>query len=307
MRLLIVGASGQVGASLGRIAASGGHTVLGSFVSRPPPLPSERTARLDKSRPETISPALERLRPEVVVDTGALHQVDYCETHEEEALRVNRDGTGALAKVARAIGARFLFVSTDFVFDGNTDRPYVETDRAEPLSVYGRSKLAGEAEALQNNPETIVVRPSVVYSWIPPAARIASISQKGVNFASWVIDELTAGRSLSIVNDQIASPTLSEDLARAILVLLERKESGVFHAAGSTPLSRFEFTLRLAQRLGLDDSKVHPIGTPELHQAAPRPANSSLDSSKLAQRTGCTLSALEPALELLWASWERSR
>lgn len=303
MRLLIVGASGQVGEAVRRAAAARGDVVLGGYVSRPPPLPPEQVARIDKADPTTIAAALDRLRPDWVVDTGALHNVDYCENHPAEAFATNRDGTGALAKATLGHGAGFLFVSTDFVFDGLGHPPYREEDEPRPLSVYGRSKLEGEMAVRAAGSSTIVVRPSVIYSWIPPGQRAQSVSQKPMNFGTWVIDQLTAGKELRIVEDQIASPTLSDDLAGAILGLLDRRAHGTFHTAGATALSRYEFTVQIARTLGLDVGRVTPIATASLNQVARRPLNSSLDSSKVGPASGHQMATLPEALAQLARSW----
>ena len=306
MRLLVVGASGQVGAAVGRLAEAAGHEVIGGFVSRPPDRPADRMVRIDKGEVDTIRPAIERIRPDGIVDTGALHNVDYCESHPGEAERVNRDGTAALAEAAARVDAAFLFVSTDFVFDGSGSPPYSETDPARPLSAYGRSKLEGEVLASRRHPRAIIVRPSVIYSWIAPEARKASISQKGVNFGSWVVDELAQGKAVSIVNDQIASPTLADDLAGGILALLQQEEHGLFHVAGATPLSRFDFTVQLARRLGLPVELVRPVSTTSLKQVAARPPNSSLDSSKLTRVTGYRTHPIDEALARFAATWRSS-
>ncbi len=306
MRLLVVGASGQVGGAVLRAAEARGDTTLGGFVSRPPALPESRTARIDKSDATTIGPGLDRLRPDWIVDTGALHNVDYCEGHPAEALAVNRDGTGELARAARERGAGFLFVSTDFVFDGGGHPPYREEDPARPLSTYGRSKLEGEAAAVAHHPDSIVVRPSVVYSWVPPSRRAASASQKPVNFGSWAIDQLRGGKEIRIVRDQVASPTLAEDLADALLGIIDHRARGIWHAAGATAIDRYTFTVRIAETLGFATHLVVPITTDSLHQVARRPPNSSLDSSRLAGASGHAMLDLPHAMGRLAEAWRTS-
>jgi dTDP-4-dehydrorhamnose reductase len=236
------------------------------------------------------------LRPDWIVDTGALHHVDYCEAHPEAAFRTNRDGTAALARAAQRRGIGYLFVSTDYVFDGGTSRPYLETDPARPVNVYGRSKLAGEEAVRSAGGRTIIVRPSVVYSWIPPAERTESASQKSVNFGTWAIDQMAAGKDLRIVDDQMASPTWNEDLARAILALIDREARGTFHATGSTATSRYAFTVALADALGFSSARIRPVSTATLGQAAERPRNSSLDSGRLRATTGFAMPSLHASL-----------
>ncbi len=303
MRVLVVGVAGQVGGAVARVAAASGHTVVGTYLSRAPPWSPERLARLDKSDPSTLEPALSALAPEVVVDTGALHHVDYCEAHPEEARRVNAEGTAALARACAARSVPMVFVSTDYVFDGTGRPPYREEDEAHPAGAYGASKREGEEGTLRASAAHLVVRPSVIFSWIPPAARLETGSRKGVNFATWALDELSAGRPLRIVHDQIGSPTLAEDLAGAILSLVEQRRSGLYHTAGATAINRYEFTVRLARRAGFDPGSVRPIATSELRQAARRPPDSSLDSSRLLRDTGYRTLDVDRALERLVDAW----
>jgi dTDP-4-dehydrorhamnose reductase len=299
MRLLVVGASGQVGLAVRRAAEHRGDMILGGFVSRPPDLPADRLARVDKSEVGTLASALERLRPEWVVDTGALHHVDYCESHPQEAFAVNREGTGAFASACRSRGVGYVFVSTDFVFDGNGNPPYREEDEARPLSVYARSKLEGEAAALAADPSALVVRPSVIYSWVPKDQRSQSASQKPLNFGTWAIDQLRAGQPLRIVDDQVASPTLADDLAGAILALIDHRARGIYHTAGGTALSRYAFTVQMAEALGLGTSGITPITTASLNQKARRPPNSSLDSTRVREASGHAMWTLPQALDRL--------
>ncbi len=241
-----------------------------------------------------------------MIDTAALHNVDYCERHPEEAFLVNRDGARHLAEAAREVGARFAFVSTDFVFDGAGHPPYTEEDPPHALSVYGESKLAGEASVLSAYPESAIARPSVVYSWVPPGSTGPSTSGKPLNFASWLIHEALQGHVLRIVQDQVASPTLAEDLAGALLALVGGKARGVFHAAGATAISRYDFARRLLETARIPFERVVPITTAELHQVAGRPLNSSLRSERIARETGHAMLGLDESLARFRAAMERS-
>jgi dTDP-4-dehydrorhamnose reductase len=285
MKVLVVGSAGQVGRSLVRKLAERGDTPIATFNSRRPSV-SGIVEPLDKTDAAAGRAVLERHRPDVVVDTGALHNVDYCELHPEEAFRVNRDGTRYLAEGARSVGARFVFVSTDFVFDGTKQGPYVESDPPVPASIYAESKLAGEAATIGASSENVVARPSVIYSWLDTRSRQESSSGKGTNFGTWLAEEVAHARPVRIIQDQVASPTLAEDLAGAILALVDHRAAGVFHTAGASARNRYEFSVELVRRIGLDPSLVHPVRTADLNQKAKRPANSSLASDQLARVTG---------------------
>lgn len=297
MRILVVGAAGQVGSRVLREAVRRGHEVVGTFNARRPLHPTYPVVALDKTDPETCRAVVRAHRPDVVVDTGALHNVDYCESHPDEAARVNTEGVRHLAEAAGAVGGRLVFVSTDYVFDGSVSRPYTESDPPRPQSVYGRTKLAGEQEALRAAPHNLVVRPSVIYSWLDSRERAESSSGKGTNFGTWLARELRQGREVRVVNDQTSSPTYAPDLAGAILALVERQAGGVYHAAGATAVDRYGFARRMAERLGCDAALVRPVSTADLHQKAPRPLNSALDSSKLAATTGYRTMELDKQLD----------
>jgi dTDP-4-dehydrorhamnose reductase len=297
MKVLVIGASGQVGRSLVERLSGRGDVVVATFNSRRPSGGASTVDRLDKSDLVSAREVLERHRPEVVIDTGAMHNVDYCESHRAEAFRVNAEGTRAIAEFSRAENARFVFVSTDFVFDGAQREPYRETDPTRPVSVYAESKLAGEEATTAASPENLVVRPSVIYSWLETRARQESSSGKGINFGTWLAEEVAHGRSVRIIEDQTASPTLADDLAGAILALVDHHVSGVVHTAGATAINRFEFSMALVRRIGLDPTLVRPVRTAELHQTAKRPANSSLSSDRLAQATGYRMLDLPAQLD----------
>lgn len=305
MRLVVVGAAGQVGRELVVQARTAGHDVLATYNARVPALDGVQLTQLDKTERLRVIEVVREYRADAVVDTGALHNVDYCEDHPDQAIRVNRDGTANLADAARLIGARFVFVSTDFVFDGAKHGPYVETDPTGPLSLYAESKLLGETAALTSSPLNLVVRPSVIYSWLDSRFRSASSSGKGVNFGTWLVEEVSHGRSVRIIDDQVASPTLAGDLAGAILALLAANATGTYHTAGSTAISRYRFSERLIRRLGLDPSLVHPVRTVDLNQKARRPANSSLDSGRVRSDAGHSMLTLDQATEQFVAAYRQ--
>ncbi len=303
MRLFVIGGGGQFGSALVGSAIGRGDTVTVGFLGRP--FPGVESVPADKTRPDVLRAALRRAKPDVVVDAGALHNVDYCEAHPEEAERVNSVGTRQVAETAAEIGARTVFISTDFVFGDGGHAPHDETDPPDPLGAYGRSKLEGERAVLAVDPNNLVVRPSVIYSWTPRAARSSSGSGKSMNFGTWLVEEVAAGRRVRIVTDQRASPTLASDLAGAVLALLDRSPGGTYHAAGATPASRFEFATRLVAGVGLDPRLVDPVATAQLGQKSRRPADSSLSSIKLARSAGYAMAALDHQIEE-FALWYRT-
>ena len=225
-------------------------------------------AQADLADADALRRAVLDARPDAVVHGGAMTNVDQCEREPDLAHRVNAVATGALAQAARESGARFLYVSTDYVFDGAKGR-YREEDATAPLSAYGRSKLAGEREALAGHPDACIARTSVVFG------------PHGKNFVTWVVDELRAGRPVRLAEDQRVSPTLAHDLARSILALLESRAAGVWHAAGADALTRLEMGEAIARAFSLDRSLVHRARLDDIRWVAPRPRDASLDITKL--------------------------
>jgi dTDP-4-dehydrorhamnose reductase len=298
MRILVVGAGGQVGSKVSHRASQKGHSVVGTFLTRRPS-DIEAEYQMDKTKRDQVQRVVSEAKPDVIVDTGALHNVDYCEEHPEEAFSVNRDGTEYLAAESKVCGARYIYVSTDYVFDGFA-APYSEESNTAPLSDSDLSKIQGEQNALYfNSQNAVVVRPSVIYSWVTDSKqKQSSSSGKPLNFAVWLVNQLIANKEVKIVDDQVGSPTLADDLAGAIIALCESKATGVFHTAGATPVNRYDFSVKIAQKLGLKESLIHPVKTSALVQKARRPLNSSLLSERIRNEVRYNMMALDNALEI---------
>lgn len=266
--LLVLGGSGLVGGKVAALA-SGAFKVIGTHRGVAPKIEGVKFVELHKERVEDGFALVRKLKPAVVVDTAALHNVDRCEEERDLAWQVNAGSTGSLARVATDVGARYLFVSTDFVFDGTKGR-YREQDVARPVNYYGETKLAGEHAVLAASGDHLVVRPSVVYGW----------DDTRLNFATWVLSSLREGKPVNVVTDWIGSPTFADGLAIGILRLLAVPDGGVYHLAGADAMSRYEFAVRLAKAFGLDPANVKPTKSADLKMKAPRPPDSSLSSAK---------------------------
>jgi dTDP-4-dehydrorhamnose reductase len=260
--MILVTGSGLLGEEVMK-ALRRDYEVAGTYNSRPKP----GTVRLDVTDREGTISTIEGLKPEAVVHTAAMTDVDYCEGHPAEALAANATGTKNVVDAARRAGSRLVYVSTDYVFDGARGM-YREDDPVNPLSVYALTKLLGEYY-VKDLPGFLIARTSVVYG------------NARQNFVSWVRDSLRQGREVSIVTDQYASPTLAVDCAEAISALLKGGASGVYHAAGGERISRYEFARKVAGFYGLGEGLIKPVATEALGQKARRPADSSLDVGKI--------------------------
>lgn len=206
------------------------------------------------------------LKPQYIVLTAAMTNVDGCETDRPGAWNANAVGPKNVALAARDIGAKLIYVSTDYVFDGERGM-YHEDDPTSPIDYYGESKLAGESFVQEILEDYAIVRTSVLYGWNPVR----------LNFVTWAVQELKSGNKINIVNDQYNSPTLSSNLAEMILSLMD--ETGIFHTAGSERINRYDFSLLIARAFKLDESLVIPITSDALIWKARRPKDSSLDVS----------------------------
>jgi len=293
-RLLIIGATGLVGSKLALLAKIHGFEAHCTQNARQASL--ERTYHLDiTNRDETLG-VVRDVQPKAIINTAALHNVDYCETHRAEAEKVNVEGVRNLAEAAQANGSRLTHLSTDYVFDGVSGH-YSEMDAPHPLHYYAQTKLDAE-KVVSRCDSYAIARPSVIYGWNPlEATGIPSSSGKTVNFAMFVIDKLRKKESVKAVRDQYSSPTFADNLAEAILNLARHPENGIFHTAGRSCLSRYEFAIKLAEILGYPSKLISPVSTGELKQLAERPKNSCLRVEKAESALGMKFMTVEEGIE----------
>jgi dTDP-4-dehydrorhamnose reductase len=231
----------------------------------------------------SVQRVLLTLKPRVVVNAAAYTDVDGCEANTELALQVNGEGVAHLAMISKEIGAKLVQLSTDYIFDGSKAAPYQEDDAPRPLSIYGESKLAGELNACFN-PDHLIVRTQWLYG------------HAGKNFVETMLKLAQERSELSVVDDQIGSPTWTRDLAQAIRSLIEKDCRGTYHAANAGFVSWNGFAQEIFRQAGLKIS-VSPMSTQQLGRPATRPLNSTLDCSKLAADTGLVLQPWQEALK----------
>ena len=257
MRIVVTGASGQLGSELVASAKRRGHDVIGTT-----------RADLDVSDRAATIARISELRPELVIHAAAWTAVDACESDRERAMRDNGEATRNVVDAAREVGARVMYVSTDYVFDGTKSTPYIETDKPNPASVYGESKLAGE-QAMRA--EDAIVR----ISWV--------CGFHGSNMVKTIMRLMATHPTLSFVDDQIGHPSFAEDVAEGMITLAERGVSGIWHLTNQGVVSWYEFAREVVRLCGGDPEMVQPIATSELTPPRPakRPANSVLDNAAM--------------------------
>lgn len=259
--ILVVGAKGMLGQDLLSLLGERGRGV---------DLPD-----IDITDMVSVQQVLTALKPKVVVNCAAYTDVDGCETNIETAMQVNGEGVAFLALITREIGAKLVQISTDYVFDGSKGSPYREDDLQQPLNIYGESKLAGELN-VDINPDNLLVRTQWLYGL------------QGKNFVETMLRLGQDKEELSVVDDQIGSPTWTMDLAQGIIALIDHDCRGTYHCANSGSTSWNGFAKAIFEESGMT-TQVLPMTTEQLNRLARRPLHSTLDCRKLAADTGCVL------------------
>ncbi len=229
------------------------------------------------------------IEPNVIVNCAAMTNVDQCEKDKSTAWNANAELVETLAKICRVMESRLITFSTDYIFDGQ-DGPYGETGLPNPLSYYGRTKLAGENLALSVLDNLTIIRSNVVYG---------SSSYGNVDFIRWVIEKLNNGSSIKIIEGQWCNPTYVHDLARSVSRAIINESNGTFNVAGTDYLNRYEIAVKIAARMGFDNELIAPIPPGSLKQLAKRPEKGGLITFKAENEFGIKFTGLEEGLEML--------
>jgi len=269
MKAMILGASGLLGKALMREWSGDEVVGLGS-------------RDVDIRNADKVREVVEEVRPDWIVLAAAYTNVDECETHPELAFAVNRDGPVNVARAAERTGAKLLFLSSDYVFDGKNTSPYETGDVRNPQSVYGRSKAEAEVRLLEVLPECCIARTS----WL--------FGTGGKCFPDTILKMAASRPSLDVVSDQRGCPTYSVDLSLAIVELCRNHASGIVHVTNAGECSWFEFAREIVKGAGLA-TEVRPVSSQQMARPAPRPAYSVLSSHSL-QQYGVTLPTWQDAL-----------
>lgn len=299
MRVLILGSTGQMARALL-------ETCPDAKSSQSVPFTVQALGRpdIDFCRPETVERALVDAKPDIVVNAAAYTAVDQAESEPETAFAINRDGAAGAAKAAGQIGARFLHLSTDFVFDGTKETPYAETDVPNPQSIYAQSKFAGEEAVVTANPEAVIVRLSWVYSpW-------------GSNFAKTMLRLAATREEIGVVADQHGRPSSAIELARALWGMMQSSIDKpmphlLYHLGPQGTASWADFAGRVmdaSKALGGPAAAIKRIRTTDYPTPAQRPARAVLDCSRFQTDWGITLpdwqESCDPVVARILASTE---
>lgn len=279
-RVLVIGAKGMLGRDLMEILRSSGRA--------DPPKGFEVVGwdidEIDIRQERDVSFKIERFRPDIVINLAAYTDVDGCETNREEAFRVNARGMRHIAIAAKSCGAKVVYLSTDYIFDGKKKEPYLESDPPHPLNVYGQTKLKGEQYLQEQVEDHLIIRTQWLYG------------RYGRNFVSSILRQAREKQTLTIVDDQIGSPTYTVDLSDAILALIQHNSRGIFHAANQDVCTWYAFGQAILRFSRAEGVTLIPISSKVLGRPAVRPSYSVLSTQKLEQETGLNLRHWSEAL-----------
>lgn len=280
--VLVTGANGQLGIELR--AASARYTSF-EFL-----FPGRNELAI------TDSPSLNKFflahKPDFCINCAAYTAVDKAESEKEKAFETNAYAAGELAKICAQNKTRFIHISTDYVFNGQSSVPYKEDDPTSPINIYGESKLKGEELCLKNNPDSIIIRTAWVYSVF------------GNNFVKTMLRLMKERENINVVSDQLGAPTYAADLAHAILDIIDKKQwvPGIYHYSNNGRISWYDFAIAIKEISGMR-CMVHPISSEQYPTAAKRPSFSLLNTEKIKRTFALEIpewrSSLEKCIRLL--------
>jgi dTDP-4-dehydrorhamnose reductase len=286
MRILITGISGMLGVDLCETLREE-YEVAGLDIKdfSSTSLPSPRVHKADITDRHGLKKLFRQLPPHSVIHTAAYTDVDGCEKNPDRAHRVNALGTRNIALICQEKNIPLVYVSTDFVFDGKKNCPYAELDEPRPLNVYGRSKLAGENYVRSLLERYFIVRTSWLYG------------RHGKNFVDTILKLAEEKEVLTVVGDQVGSPTYTKDLAQEMKKLVSSSSYGIYHITNSGSCSWYGFAKEILKLAGIRGVKVKPITSRELNRPAPRPQFSVLNHSSSGRGAGNTMRPWKEALK----------
>ena len=283
MKILVTGASGFLGTKIMSVL-KGDFDVIGTDRDE-----SRGNSKMDITDANEVSSTINRLKPDVVLHLAALADVDKCETDRDSARKINVDGTKNLIDACKKTNSKFIFISTDFVFDGKKGL-YKEEDKPNPLSYYGATKLEAEKLVEKSGLKYLTLRLEVLYGFNGNGSERS--------FTMWVFNSLKQGKEIKVLDDQFSTPTLTDDIANAIRSLVNKNKEGLYHVCGSQRLSKYDMAVKLAEAFGFDKSLIKPMKTSEFKQAAARPKDSSMSIDKL-KREGIKMHSFEEGLLIM--------
>lgn len=281
MKILITGANGLLGQHLVKILLENNYQVFAtgrgtqrlSFDN----FPRYSWHEMDIADPQAVARVMNAIQPDVVIHAAAVTQVDDCELNPQQCERTNVQGTANVLLEAESYCRHFIYISTDFVFDGKTGN-YAEEDYLKPISFYGFTKMQAEALVQTADLPWAIVRTCLVYGNVLQGTRS--------NIISWVRDSLQQKKNIRVVADQFRTPTYVEDLAKGILLIVEKKAEGIFHLSGKDTLTPYQMAIQTAEYLQLDKSFIEQVDASTFTQPGRRPPKTGFNIEKARKELG---------------------
>lgn len=294
MKVLITGANGLLGQHLTKVLLDRNYQVVATSrgESRLPFQPSGNYTYHEMD----IANALETFsvmtleKPDVVVHAAAITNVDDCELRPQQCDRINVQGTSQILTDAETFSSHFIYISTDFVFDGEKGN-YTEEEDTKPISLYGFSKLQAESMVQTSSIPFAIVRTCLVYGNLLKGTRS--------NIVSWVKESLEQGKTIQVVSDQVRTPTYVEDLAKGIALIIEKKATGIYHISGKDWLTPYDIAIKTAQKFQLDATKIIKVDASTFKQPGRRPLKTGFVIEKARKELGFEPISFDKGLELM--------
>lgn len=291
-KIAVISASGFLGKKIESLSESKGYRVMATYF---PKKDGQEGTELDVTNQEAVLQFVEGVSPNAVINCSALASVDWCESHKQQCFDVNIGGVKNLANACLSANAKLVHFSTGFVFDGKKEN-YVEEDETNPLNVYSVSKLESEKAIREVLEDYLLIRSVDLYGFSSRQAR---------GFVTWLLNNLREGKEFGVVNDQFSQPTLIDDLANAVLRLIELNKKGIFHIVGPDYISKYHFALMVAQTFGFNPELIKPISTAESPLKSKRPMTLRM-STKKAASLGIKVRKVEDGLALMKEQMQQS-
>lgn len=292
MKFLVTGSAGLVGNQVVKDLSKSSDEIYSCYHNSKPeygiPL------QMDLTSSESIKSIINKAHPDCIIHLGAMTNVDLCETEKDLAMKVNARATHALAKEAAKYNSFFLYVSTDYVFDGNQGMKK-ENDKTNPLGFYGKSKLEGEKSLYNLTSGWCIARISTPFGIHPTKT----------SFPLWIIENLKQKKEIKVVADQFTSPTYIPNLSKMLIEIATKQLIGIYHVAGASRISRYSLAELIAEKIGIDKKLLKPITINEMKWRAQRPKDSSLDVSKASSILNEKPKKIEESIDLFLTDLEK--
>lgn len=291
MKVLVTGSNGLLGQELIGLLLQKNYEVIATSKGpnrlQPSSTNNFKYQELDITDGLASLKVLTEYRPDIIIHAAAMTQVDQCELNKIDCYNINVTATRFLIEAAKEIGAKFVYVSTDFIFDGLTG-PYKEDDEPKPLNYYGSTKLSAETEVIESGLNWSIVRTVLV---------IGNASGTRSNIISWVKEKLSKGEKIKVVDDQVRTPTFTEDLAKGILLVLEKNATGIYHISGKDLLTPYQIALKTADHFNLDHTLIEKADVTSFSQPAVRPPRTGFYIDKARKELGYEPLSFEEGLK----------